>query len=100
MTQDELMGELLGEVKALRAEMKAARRAVLTRDEASDYLGISPRTLHSLVSEGKIKRVSLSEGRFGFRREELDRYAIEHEAAHEDVAESNGKRIYASAMGK
>lgn len=80
MTEQDSFSELLDEVKALRKDLRAARRGVLTREEAADYLRISVRNLHDLRSDGRIKAVQLSPARHGCRREELERFLEENEA--------------------
>ena len=67
----EILKALLVEVKELRSEMRSAKGGVLSCREAAQYLGISQRNLYSLLRQGKIKRVALSQSRFGFRRAEL-----------------------------
>jgi Helix-turn-helix domain len=76
-----LISELLHEVRDLRADLRALTGAVLNREQAAGYLGLSVRNLHELVKRGLVKRVTLSTGRYGFRREELDRYLEENEHA-------------------
>ena len=78
-TQADVFQELLDEIKALREDLRATRRAVLNREEAAEYLGISVRTLHDLREEGKVRAVQLSPGRHGYRREELERFLVENE---------------------
>ncbi|MBI5090903.1 MAG: helix-turn-helix domain-containing protein [Candidatus Hydrogenedentes bacterium] len=73
-TGDAMMAALIEEVRGLRADLRALTGAVLNREQATSLLGISVRNLHDLVKQGSIKRVALSTGRYGFRREELDRY--------------------------
>ncbi len=99
-TMGGIMESVLTEVRALRDELRVSRRPTMARDEAADYLGVSPRTLHELVVTGRIKRVRLSESRYVFRREEMDRYLVENEAFHEEPSETNGKRLYAASKGR
>ena len=74
----ETMEMVLKEVKSLK-DIWHPRGLVLAK-QAADYLTLSPRQFHTVVMAGKIKRVTLSPGRFAYRIEELDRYARENEA--------------------
>ena len=79
---DEKILERLSSIEAL---LRVQNRATLRAKEAAEFLGVCPRTLHDLVKAGRIKRVQLSNGRFGFRREEMVRYACENEAFYADT---------------
>lgn len=100
MSDTGIMEAVLDEVRALREELRVTRRPTMARDDAAEYLGVSVRTLHELVTAGRIKRVQVSEGRYVFRREELDRYLLDNEAFHEEPTDANGKRIYSEAVGR
>ena len=76
---------ILERLNSIEALLRVQNRATLRAKEAAEFLGVCPRTLHELVKAGKIKRVQLSDGRFGFRREEMERYAIENEAFYADT---------------
>lgn len=95
-----LMTELINEVRKLRTEMRALTGAVMNREQAATYLGISVRNLHELVKQGLLKRVALSTGRYGFRREELDRYLASHENLYCDDGIETVDRLYAEAKSK
>jgi len=95
----EILKALLVEVRNLRSEMRFANGGVLSCEEAASYLGISPRNLYHLVRQGKIRRVGLSQNRFGFRRVELDRYASEHEEVLSDDTDAVVNRLFAEANG-
>lgn len=96
----ELLSTVLQEVRTLRAELKVSHRAVLSREEAAEYLGISPRSLHSLFERGELKRVEMGPGRVGYRREELHRYVVEHETVFQDTTQERGKQLYSEAKAK
>ena len=90
MNETYVFQDLLGEIEALREDLRATRRAVFTREEAAEYLRISVRTLHELREEGKVRAVQLSPGRHGYRRVELDRFLEENEgqASAAEIAEA------------
>ena len=46
----------------------------LSTEEAADYIGVSARTLGSLVASGKVRPVRPSKGTRRFLRETLDSY--------------------------
>ncbi|HIJ73183.1 MAG TPA: helix-turn-helix domain-containing protein [Candidatus Hydrogenedentes bacterium] len=90
---------LLVEIRRLTDEIHLLAGAVLNGRQAAEYIGISVRNLHTLVRKGKIKRVALSENRFGFRRAELESYAAKNEKAVTDDTEAVVDRLYAEANG-
>lgn len=95
-----ILETLLVEVQELRGEIRYLTGGILNCERAADYLGISARNLHELVRRGRIKRVTLSQNRFGFCREELERYAAEQEETYTDPTEAVVERLYSEATGE
>lgn len=90
--------DVLEEIRALRADLAVASKGVLNLGEAAGYLGMSQRTLHMLWKAGKIKRVEMSEGRIGYRRQELDRFLADSESTCPDaVIDEVGKQYFDEA---
>jgi len=74
--EQELLTELVGEVKALRVAVEANRpmgEGALTRERAARYLGISTRQLDKLASDGDVPRTRVR-GKTVFQRKNLDAY--------------------------
>jgi excisionase family DNA binding protein len=94
-----ILKALLVEVRELRNAVRLANGGMFRCEEAASYLGISQRNLYSLVREGEIRRVALSQNRFGFRRSELDRYAAEHEDVYRDDTDAVVDRLFSEANG-
>lgn len=55
--------------------------ALLTREQAAEYLAVSPTTLDEMAGEGRIPRVRHSARAVRFRRADLDRYVSRMDAA-------------------
>jgi excisionase family DNA binding protein len=68
------MADVVFELRAIRAALAAHGAAVLNREGAAAYLGISTATLERLTSAGKLASVRVSEGRVGWLRKALDAY--------------------------
>lgn len=69
---------VLAEVRALRAELKAASRCLLPVNDAASYLGISPKTLRNglgprAAKPFPVKPVRVA-GRVLFRKADLDKF--------------------------
>lgn len=91
----ELLERVLGEVAALRAELRRARsrKGLLTRAEAAEYLGVSLSTLGEFTSRRKLPAVRLGDGRrrtrVGFLRADLDDFLRRHRHEIEPVDPSD-----------
>lgn len=64
--------ELSSEITEVRNEPGELQCGVINRRSAAYYLSIGARCLDNLVAQGKLKRVVLNPGRFGFRQQVLD----------------------------
>lgn len=74
----ELRRELLGEIRALRQELRGPERRMLTVEQAAHYLGIAARTLRNRLGPRaakpfEVRPVRVS-GRVLFRKKDLDEY--------------------------
>ena len=94
---EEVSDTLRAILKALKHSQQINYSGGLSRDEASKFLGVSNRTLHELVTQGKIRRVTVSPGRFVFRRAELERFLEENEDVLVDFAENEVERLFDEA---
>ncbi len=74
-----LLTDLRTEIRALRSDMARRERGALQKKEAAAFVGVSDRTLDKLVNDGLIRVTRLSDGRRGFRVEELERYLRDRE---------------------
>ena len=95
---EETLGQMLELLQTIADsvdhEKQVKSGGALSREQPSSFLGISPRLLHDLVVEGKIRRVAISPGRHVFRKQELDRFLFEHEETLVDHAEEEVRRIF------
>lgn len=72
--------EVLKELRAIRQALFAGTAAVLNREAAAAYIGLSTATLERLTSAGKLKSIKISDGRVGWTRKALDAYLAALEA--------------------
>jgi predicted DNA-binding transcriptional regulator AlpA len=70
----EAFAEVLTELRAIRNALAAQGAAVLNREAAALYVGVSTATLDRLTSAGKLRSIRVSEGRVGWKRKALDAY--------------------------
>ena len=70
-------GHGIGRAEAVTLAAHGA--AVLNREAAARYLGISTATLERLTSAGKLRSIRVSEGRVGWTRKALDAYLAAQE---------------------
>lgn len=68
------LAEVVSELRAIRHSLDSHGAAVLNREAAATYLGISTATLERLTSKGIIRSIKVSEGRVGWMRSTLDSY--------------------------
>ena len=61
--------------RIVREELARDRDGWLTAKEAAEYLGVSPASIHNLVSAGRLPRHGDRGTALRFRRGELDAYA-------------------------
>lgn len=73
-SSQEGIADVLAELRAIRQALGAQTAAVLCREAAATYLGISTATLERLTSAGKVRSIRVSEGRVGWTRKALDAY--------------------------
>jgi hypothetical protein len=68
----------LAEIKALRVDLRATSKRLLTVDEAAHYLGLAPRTLRNGLGPRAAKPFPVRPVRVGgrvlFEKKSLDRY--------------------------
>ncbi len=79
LVQVDLLETLVAEVRALRGDLQRRERGALNAREAAAFLGISDRTLGTLVRQGRIRQTRVSSGRVMYRLGELERYLKDHE---------------------
>jgi excisionase family DNA binding protein len=66
---------IISEIRALRQEIRSARKRLLPIKEAAEYLGIFPRTIQNDLSRKVFPvRPVRYRGKVLFRREDLDAY--------------------------
>ena len=70
----------------------------LTRRESAEYLRISLRTFHDLVSKGLLRKYRVSRGRIVFRRSDLDAYVESNKV--EDEEDSSAAAVASAILGK
>jgi len=73
----------------LRVDLPRRERGALNTREAAAFLGVSDRTLTTLVRLGKIRQTRVSTGRVMYRLGELERYLRDNQAELADLTEED-----------
>ena len=73
------LAEVLAELRLIRQQLGTQAAAVLNREAAAVYIGVSTATLERLTAAAKLRTIRVSEGRVGWTRKGLDAYLAELE---------------------